>query len=58
MKNILLLGNDVPEAQSGRTDSILLTSINCRTGQVAMLSIPRDLCVYIPGWTMNHINLA
>jgi LCP family protein required for cell wall assembly len=58
VKNILLLGNDVPGAQRGRTDSILLIPINGHTGQVAMLSIPRDLYVYIPGWTMNRINLA
>ena len=56
--NILLLGNDARWAQGGRTDSIVLISINRATGQVAMLSIPRDLYVFIPGWTMNRINLA
>jgi hypothetical protein len=36
----------------------VLISVNGDTGQVAMLSIPRDLYVFIPGWTMNRINLA
>ena len=56
--NILLLGNDVDWAQGGRTDSIILVSLNKETGSVTMLSFPRDLYVYIPGWKMERINLA
>lgn len=56
--NILLLGNDVEWAQGGRTDSLILVSLNQKTGSVTLLSFPRDLYVYIPGWKMERINLA
>ncbi|PID84670.1 MAG: hypothetical protein CSB13_12005 [Chloroflexi bacterium] len=56
--NIVLLGNDGAESQSGRTDSIVIVSINQDTKTASMLSIPRDLYVYIPGWKMTKINLA
>ena len=56
--NIVLLGNDVGKAQGGRTDSIIIISINRDTQTAAMLSLPRDLYVYIPGWQMTKINLA
>ena len=56
--NILLLGNDVPWAQGGRTDSVIIVSFNRETGKMTILSIPRDLYVVIPGWMMNRINLA
>lgn len=56
--NILLLGNDVEWAQGGRTDSIILVSLNKTTGSVTMLSFPRDLYVVIPGWKMERLNLA
>jgi len=56
--NIVLVGNDVAEPQGGRTDSIILVSINRDTQTAAMLSLPRDLYVFIPGWRMTKINLA
>lgn len=56
--NILLLGNDGNEVQSGRTDTIIILSINRHTQTASMLSLPRDLYVYIPDWTMNRINTA
>jgi LCP family protein required for cell wall assembly len=56
--NIALLGNDIRWAQGGRTDAIMLLSLNKESGEVSLLSIPRDLFVVIPGWTMNRINLA
>jgi LCP family protein required for cell wall assembly len=56
--NILLLGNDVEWRQGGRTDTMIIVSINRETGTANMLSIPRDLYVYIPGWKMERINLA
>jgi len=56
--NILLLGNDVDWAQGGRTDSVIIVSLNRETQKVTFLSIPRDLYVVIPGWMMNRINLA
>lgn len=56
--NILLLGNDVSDRQGGRTDSIILVSVNEEMKTATMLSLPRDLWVLIPGWKMNRINLA
>lgn len=56
--NILLLGNDVDWAQGGRTDSMIIVSLNKETGTVNLLSLPRDLYVYIPGWKMERLNLA
>ncbi len=57
--NVLLLGSDKrPDDGSYRTDSLIIVSINRKEGTVNMLSLPRDLYVYIPGWTMNRINTA
>ncbi len=57
--NILLLGNDSAEMGGGvtRTDSIIVVSINRDTGTASMVSLPRDLYVYAPSWTMNKINV-
>ncbi len=55
---IALLGNDVPWAQGGRTDSIILVSWQRVQGKVNIISLPRDLYVVIPGWRMERINLA
>ncbi len=57
--NFLLLGSDTTNPQnSGRTDVILIVSVNRTAGTVAFLSIPRDLYVYIPGWISYRINSA
>ncbi|HEC21830.1 MAG TPA: LytR family transcriptional regulator [Chloroflexi bacterium] len=57
--NILLLGSDKrPDDAGYRTDTIIVVSINRREGTVNMLSLPRDLYVYIPGYTMARINTA
>ncbi|HRQ39141.1 MAG TPA: LCP family protein [Chloroflexota bacterium] len=56
--NIILLGNDVSAPQGGRTDSLILVSIDRENKTATMLSLPRDLYVVIPGWRMTRINLA
>ena len=58
--NILLMGGDdeLTNDNVTRTDTMIIVSINRTTGTVAMLSLPRDLYVYIPGWTMQRLNLA
>jgi LCP family protein required for cell wall assembly len=57
--NIALLGSDRrPQSTSFRTDVIIVVSIHPRDGTVALLSIPRDLYVYLPGYSMQRINLA
>lgn len=60
LMNIVLLGNDseITGESVARTDTIIVVSINRTTGTVAMVSFPRDLFVYIPGWTMQRINVA
>lgn len=48
--NVLLLGTDArPGERLGRTDTIIVASINPKADYVTMLSIPRDLYVFIPG---------
>jgi LCP family protein required for cell wall assembly len=56
--NIVLLGNDVGGRRGGRTDTIIIASINEEAGTATMLSLPRDLYVVIPGWQMARINQA
>lgn len=55
--NIMLLGSDQSSNSSGwRTDVIIVVSINPDGPSAAMLSIPRDLYVWVPDWKMNRIN--
>ncbi|MCA0452983.1 MAG: LCP family protein [Chloroflexi bacterium] len=58
--NIVLLGIDseLTGDNIDRTDTMIIVSINRTTNTVSMLSLPRDLYVYIPGWTMQRLNLA
>ena len=41
-----------------RTDTIQLLTINPHEGSVKLTSFPRDLYVYIPGYTVQRINTA
>ncbi len=57
--NILLLGSDTENPNnSGRTDVIIILSINRTAGSVSMISLPRDLYVYIPDHSVYRINSA
>ena len=63
--NVLLLGSDQRENTGGaRTDTLLLVSFHPKKGlrmgtsEVSVISFPRDLYVYIPGWTVRRINEA
>jgi len=57
--NIVLLGSDRrPGAAAWRTDSIIIVSVDTTNNVVRLLSIPRDLWVYIPGHGYNRINTA
>ncbi len=57
--NILLVGSDARPGLTGtRTDAIMILSLNPTAGTATLLSIPRDLYVYIPGWNVNRINAA
>lgn len=55
----VLLGSDQrPYGGSFRTDTMIVAVLNPRLNSVNLLSIPRDLYVYIPGWTVQRINTA
>ncbi|MFD1334181.1 LCP family protein [Oceanobacillus iheyensis] len=56
--NILLLGVDERDGDLGRSDTMILLSINPNTDKMIMLSIPRDTYVNIPGRGMDKINHA
>ncbi len=58
--NILLLGSDGEITNDGfsRTDTMIVLSINRTTNTVSMLSLPRDMFVYIPAWGMQRLNLT
>jgi LCP family protein required for cell wall assembly len=53
-----LLGSDTRGGTSFRTDTIVIAAVRPKTGQVTLISIPRDLWVYIPNNGMNRINTA
>ncbi len=57
--NLLVLGTDRrPEWTIWRTDSIMVVGIDRDYGRIAVLSIPRDLYVDIPGYGKGRINQA
>ena len=59
VENFLLLGSDTTNpVNAGRTDVMVIVSVNRTAGTVSMLSIPRDLYVYIPGHRVYRINSA
>lgn len=57
---VLIVGADErPERDDpGRSDTMILFFLNPRTKQAALLSVPRDLRVRIPGYGTNKINAA
>ncbi|MGW8249733.1 MAG: LCP family protein [Anaerolineales bacterium] len=56
--NFLLVGSDKRSGAYFRTDTMVIASVRPRQQVVSLISIPRDLFVYIPGWTMQRINTA
>jgi len=57
--NILLIGDDTREAGTGgRSDAIILLSINSKTKTIYMTSLLRDMYVEIPGMQSNRLNAA
>lgn len=57
--NFLLIGSDRrPSGSSHRTDTLLIAIVWYREGQVSLISIPRDLWLYIPSVGMQRVNTA
>lgn len=58
--HILLLGSDrrPGESWATRSDAVMLVRIEPSTRRVALLSLPRDLIVEIPGYGYGRINSA
>lgn len=57
--NFLLIGSDKRQSDASfRTDTMVVAILHPDEGQVALISIPRDLWVYIPGWENNRVNTA
>jgi len=56
--NVLLLGLDTEGDNGGRTDVMIVVSINPDIPSVSMLSIPRDYYAWIPGYGFGKINTA
>jgi polyisoprenyl-teichoic acid--peptidoglycan teichoic acid transferase len=59
MFNILLIGGDArPGDKLYRTDTLMIVSVNRTTRTVALLSIPRDMYVFIQQHGYDRINTA
>ncbi len=56
--NFLLIGSDKRPGGSFRTDTLVVVVLWPKDGQVSMISIPRDLWIYIPTVGMQRINTA
>lgn len=56
--NILFMGVDKRSADVGRSDAMILMSLNPNTRDVRLLDIPRDTRVEIPGHGTDKINAA
>jgi LCP family protein required for cell wall assembly/PAS domain S-box-containing protein len=57
--NIVVLGSDQrPDWSEWHTDAVHVVSIQRDRGVVSVISIPRDLYVYVPGFWMSRINFA
>lgn len=56
--NFLLIGSDKRPGGTFRTDTMVVVILWPNQGQVSMISIPRDLWIYIPTVGMQRINTA
>jgi LCP family protein required for cell wall assembly len=56
--NFMLIGSDLRPGSSYRTDTLVIAVLWPKEGQVSLISIPRDLWVYIPTVGMQRVNTA
>lgn len=55
---VLIVGADERKDDVGRSDTMIVLFLNPRRSQAALLSIPRDLQVRIPGHGLDKINAS
>jgi LCP family protein required for cell wall assembly len=55
---IVLLGSDNDAPFVSRTNAVMLAFYHPRLAKVALLSLPPEMFVYIPGYTMQRIGIA
>lgn len=58
VRNILLIGSDSRGDDRGRSDSMILLSINSKTDKISLVSLMRDSYVQIPGYGGDKLNAA
>ena len=58
VRNVLLIGNDSRGDDRGRSDSMILLSINSNTNKINLVSLMRDTYVDIPGHGYDRLNAA
>ena len=58
IKNIALFGVDAPDDENGRSDSIMIVTIDPAHEKLKLTSIMRDSYVNIPGYGLDKISHA
>lgn len=56
--NILLIGADYQDSDTGRSDTTILVTFNTEEKTLTMTSFMRDMFVKIPGYAKNKMNAA
>ncbi|CAN5229316.1 hypothetical protein BH23CHL1_BH23CHL1_04470 [soil metagenome] len=58
--NIVLMGVDIRpgDEEPERSDTVIIVHVDPKSGEMAMMSIPRDLLVFIPGFGDEKMNAA
>lgn len=58
VRTALFLGTDRTSQYGGRTNALMVVFYNPRTAKASVVSLPPILYVYIPGYTMQRLNVA
>ncbi|MBQ9826381.1 MAG: LCP family protein [Firmicutes bacterium] len=59
VKNILMIGYDGDSINTrGRSDTMIICSVNTKTKDIKLTSLMRDMYVQIPGYSKNRLNAA